>query len=190
MSVCSQCGATRTTGPKHTGHRQLPLWSALYLSHLSSLMLCVCACLSDPEHSSFYNGQPSPVRHGRTLRSGRAPSVAVQGEGMRQPSSPATAEKSQEGRRVPWFSGCSVLNPALQPGGRYQGWSDLGLVPIPMGRGGAHSGPFEISNPTSTTKRETEASQGRESTVSDTRVMRKNAGHLSYKNRKKSDEAL
>ena len=43
---------------------------------------------------------------------------------------------TQEGRRVPWFSGCSVLNPALQPGGRYQGWSDLGPVPIPTGRGG------------------------------------------------------
>lgn len=39
-------------------------------------------------------------------------------------------------------------------------------------------------------KKETEASQGRQGTVSDTRVMRKIAGHLSYKNRKKSDKTL
>lgn len=45
------------------------------------LSLCVCACLCTPAHSSFHNGQPSSVHHGRTLRSGRAPGAAVQGEG-------------------------------------------------------------------------------------------------------------
>ena len=118
----------------------------------SSPILCVCACLSTPAHSSFYKGQPPSVHRGRTLRGGRAPGAAVQGEGGQQPSPPATAEKAQEGHRGPGFLGApSKTQPfSWEAGiGAGQTWAEC---PPPWV--GGHRGPSEVSNPMSTIKRE------------------------------------
>lgn len=181
--VCSQCGTTGTTGPKHTGRSQLSLWSAL--SRLSSLILCVCACLCTPAHSLFHNGQPSSMHHGRTLRSGRAPGAAVQGEGssslsrqlqQRSPRKDSTcpgllgAQSSTQllaRRQAPGWSGSSAH-------AHRSGW---GVTVVLLRPAILPVNPYE------------EGDRGiarREGTAGGTRVMRKNAGHLSHRNRKKS----
>lgn len=102
--LASPAGA-RGRSPLLTVQRRRSPSGLLSPPRRSSPILCVCARLSTPAHSSFYKGQPSSVHRGRTLRGGRAPSAAVRGEGGQQPSPPATAEKAQEGHRGPGFLG-------------------------------------------------------------------------------------
>lgn len=164
-------------------HRAQPAFPLVRsVSPLLSDSLCV--------RMSLYPGtllvpQPSSMHHGRTLRSRRAPGVAVQGEGssslsrqlqQRSPRKDSTcpgllgAQSSTQllaRRQAPGWSGSSAH-------AHRSGW---GVTVVLLRPAILPVNPYE------------EGDRGiarREGTAGGTRVMRKNAGHLSHRNRKKS----
>lgn len=107
------------------GHHELALLLALPLSHLSSshvLFGCMYTHFSSTSLFSADGWGDAAKLWGHWASSA--------GEGVQKLFSPVIAEKSLAGLREPWFYVCSVLNPALWPGDRCGGWSDLGHAPI------------------------------------------------------------
>lgn len=174
-------------GPSTQAPPALPLARCLCLTAPRSF--CVCVRVFLPRHTPLFTTDSLPpcTVGGRCEAAGPPAHLCRVTAGSSLPRQPQQRRPRKDAEGPGFLGAPSSSQPSSQEAGIGAGQTWL---ECPSPRVGGHSGPFEISNPMSTIKREPGASQGRQGTVSGTRVMGKMLDILSYKNRKNQDKAL
>lgn len=163
--------------------RWLSLWPAVSASPLLAHCLRVCV--------SFHPGTLLFLEGTAFLRAPWEEAARQQGPrrscrvkaGSRLPRQPQQRRPRKDAEGPGFLGAPSKTQPFSREAGIGAGQT---WVECPSPWVGGHRGPSEISNPMSIIKREPGASQGRQGTVSGTRVMGKNAGHSLLQKQKTS----